>query len=158
MFQNGFSPKAVQPEVPGVRRDPKGNLKVFCHEATFQFTVKCRKVEFLKFCKTKSRQSSRQCLRMVRAIPPGHPQTSPISTGIVKKTVFVKNSIFHFFRCFVPYWIAVLLKSVTRLGSTRAANHADLPCRGTPNPSGPLTHRTEPDIFLAKSHFRIDHN
>ena len=40
-FQNGFSPKAVQPEVPGVRGDPKANLEVFCREATFQFTVKC---------------------------------------------------------------------------------------------------------------------
>ena len=36
IFQNGFSPKAVQPEAPGFRGDPKANLEVFCHEATFQ--------------------------------------------------------------------------------------------------------------------------
>ena len=41
IFQNGFSPKAVQPEATGVRGDPKANLEVFCHEVTFQFTVKC---------------------------------------------------------------------------------------------------------------------
>ena len=54
IFQNGVSPKAVQPEAPGFRGDPKANLEVFCHEATFQFTVKCWKVDFPMPCKTKS--------------------------------------------------------------------------------------------------------
>ena len=39
IFQNGFSPKAVQPEAAGFRDDPKANLDVFRLEATFQFTV-----------------------------------------------------------------------------------------------------------------------
>jgi hypothetical protein len=41
IFQNGFSQKAVQPEAHGFRGDPKANLEVFCHEATFKCTVKC---------------------------------------------------------------------------------------------------------------------
>ena len=53
VFRNELSPKAVQPEVPGVRRDPKANLEVCCHEATFPFTVKCWKVDFPMPSRTK---------------------------------------------------------------------------------------------------------
>ena len=44
IFQNGFSPKALQPEAPGVWGDPRSNLEVFCHEATFQECQKSRKL------------------------------------------------------------------------------------------------------------------
>ena len=49
IFQNGFSPKAVQPEAPGVRGDPRTHLEVqgsFGDEGTFQ---ECQNHEILLF-------------------------------------------------------------------------------------------------------------
>ena len=36
IFQNGFSPKAPSTRSPWLWGEPRGNLEVFCHEATFQ--------------------------------------------------------------------------------------------------------------------------
>ena len=72
IFQNGFSPKAVQPETIGFRGDPKANLEVFCHEATFQFTVKCWKVDFL--CHVRPNPvKNREKIAYAPCASPGHP-------------------------------------------------------------------------------------
>ena len=67
----------------------------------FQFAVKCWSVDFLIPCKTKSCQSSTECLRMVSALPPDTPRPPQIPTWIMKKPVYVKNSIFQFFSRFI---------------------------------------------------------
>ena len=41
-----FRRRLLQPEAPGFRGDPRSNLEVFCHEATFQECQKSRKLRF----------------------------------------------------------------------------------------------------------------
>ena len=55
-----------------------------------QFTGKCRKVDFSMPCKTKSAEKL-HVWPYARCGHPGNPQTSPISTWIAKKTIFVKK-------------------------------------------------------------------
>ena len=45
IFQNVFSPKAPSTEAPSFRGDPRSNLEVLCHEATFQECQKSWKLE-----------------------------------------------------------------------------------------------------------------
>ncbi len=59
-----------------------------------QFTGKCWKVDFLMPCKTKSCQSSTECLRMVRALPPDTPRPPQFQPELWKIYIFVKNFIF----------------------------------------------------------------
>ena len=49
-------------------------LKAISSTLKCQFTGKCWKVDFPITCKTKSCQSSTECLRMVRALPPDTPR------------------------------------------------------------------------------------
>ena len=48
-------------------------LKAISNTLRFEFTVKCWKVDFLTSSKTKSCQSSKEKLRMVRALIPDTP-------------------------------------------------------------------------------------
>ena len=80
IFQNGFSPKAVQPEAPGVREKskdqsggPRTNLEVFGDVVSFQYFQKTWKSTSPRPCKTKPLQSSRESLRMVQWGPHGSP-------------------------------------------------------------------------------------
>jgi hypothetical protein len=59
-----------------------------------QFTIKCWKVDFLTSNKTRSCQSSRERLRMLRALLPETPRPPQVQPELQKKTVFVKNYIF----------------------------------------------------------------
>ena len=60
-----------------------------------QFSGKRRKVDFSMPCKTKSAENL-HVWPYARSGHPGNPQTSPISTWIVKKTIFVNFRIFCF--------------------------------------------------------------
>ena len=61
-----------------------------------QFSGKCRKVEFSMPCKMKSAENL-HVWPYARCGHPGNPQTSPISTWIVKKPIFVNFRFFQFF-------------------------------------------------------------
>ena len=54
-------------------------------------------------CKTKPGQSSRQCLRMLRPLPPDTPRPPIFNLKLAKKTVFVKKTIFQFFGSFCGF-------------------------------------------------------
>ena len=63
-----------------------------------QFTVKCWKVDFLTTCKTKSCQSSTECLRMVRALLPDTPRPPQFQPELWKKQLLWKTWFFSFFQ------------------------------------------------------------
>ena len=54
IFQNVTSPKAPSPEAPSFRGDPRSNLEVFCHKATFQECQQSQTNENLQFNATRS--------------------------------------------------------------------------------------------------------
>ena len=80
-------------------RDPGQNggfWEPFLVQLRFQFTVKCWKVDFLMSSKTKSCQSSREKLRMVRALPPDAPDLTNFNLNY-QKTRFCEKLDFSRF-------------------------------------------------------------
>ena len=63
----------------------------------FQFTGKCWKVDFPMPCKTKSCQSSREYLRMLRALLPDTPKPPQFQPELPNKQFF---QVFRFFQFF----------------------------------------------------------
>ena len=72
-------------------------LKAISSTLKFQYFRKSWKVDFLMQCKTRSCHSSREYLRMLRALLPDTPRPLQFQPELPKKQVFVKNSIFQFF-------------------------------------------------------------
>ena len=70
-------------------------LRAISSTLRFQFTVKCWKVDFLMSSKTKSCQSSRQKLRMVRALHPDTPRPPQFQPELPKNKFLWKTRFFQ---------------------------------------------------------------
>ena len=70
-------------------------LKAISSTLIFQFTIKCWKVDFLMPCKTKSCQSSREKLSMLRALPPDTPRPPQFQPELPKKQFLWKTRFFQ---------------------------------------------------------------
>ena len=106
IFQNGFSPKAVQPEAPSFRRDPRTHLKVqgpFDDEGTFQ---ECRKSWILKIPLFGETENWRPGVYFVAKYVSAHSRrTKTPSIAIWGKICFWASfSVFQFFTLLDPYW------------------------------------------------------
>ena len=75
-------------------------LRAISSTLKFQFTVKCWKVDFLMPGKTKSWQSAREKLRMLRALPPDTPRPAQFQPELWKKQ-FLWTTPFSVFSRFV---------------------------------------------------------
>ena len=79
-----------------IREAIRRYLRPFCDEVTFQFTGKCWKVDFLMPCKTKSCQSSREKLRMLRVLPPDTPRPPQFQPELWKNQFLWKTRFSRF--------------------------------------------------------------
>ena len=80
-------------------------LRPFCDEVTFQFTVKCWKMDFLMSSKTRSGETSKEKFRMVRALLP-HTPRPPINFNL--NYSFFTFTVFAVFQ--VLQYLSELLK------------------------------------------------
>ena len=89
-------------------------LRAISSTLKFEFTVKCWKVDFLMSSKTKSCQSSTECLRMLRALPRDTPRPPQFQPELPKKQFLWKTRFSQFFQfVFCQRWTSNWLSNQT---------------------------------------------
>ena len=109
IFQNGFSPKAVQPEVPGFREIQKPIWRYFVMKLPSNLPSNVEKWTFRCHVRpdpAKVRDNVFVC--SVRS--PWTPPDLPTFNLNCEKTVFVKNSIFQLSSGFLFFWGPIVCK------------------------------------------------